>query len=92
MNSAETTGLDRFTAPRVTAEKQLQDQTVGLVALPEFRKRTAQALESSNAERSGSTTPLNDEFVTSTSPILSFSFLTVQVQEYNDSGNTQEED
>lgn len=51
----------RFAAQAATAEDLLQEQTVGLVNLNDFRKRRAEALEQKEREAStagsGTTTP-----------------------------------
>jgi protein FAM50 len=43
----------RFTSQSKTAEDLLSTQTVGLVALSDFRKRRAEALEQKEKERDG---------------------------------------
>jgi protein FAM50 len=62
--SGASTPNPRFVAQNTTAEDQLKSQTVGLVALSDFRKRRAEVLEQSQRDRtlgpgtsSGAATP-----------------------------------
>lgn len=56
----------RFTSQTKTAEDLLSTQTVGLVALSDFRKRRAEALEQKEKDRdaSASGTPRSSSVVT----------------------------
>lgn len=58
---SDTPSNGRFAAQATTAEDLLQEQTVGLVNLSDFRKRRAEALEQKEREAStvgsGTTTP-----------------------------------
>jgi protein FAM50 len=52
-SSGASTPNPRFTSQTKTAEDLLSTQTVGLVALSDFRKRRAEALEQKEKERDG---------------------------------------